>query len=364
MKLESLEHIELVSPSEYISDSVDSIKEYNNESKEEFTDTRENLESIQSRYEMTEIVTDMEMTEGIADYLETVDELKYENWCKLSLSQKAEVLNRIEQNVAAIEHRPALKVELEQLKPRSLGYQCAAENKIVLNTLYVGANSRDQHREVIDTIIHEGRHAYQHYNTDVKTIHESISEVRTWYENFYNPEYKYYHSGSQKILIPYHDGTIHDVDYRLYYYQPVETDARNFAHDVLAKLEEKGLITPKENLVSEINESIAGGEAKDGVQESIFKKGSSNPYESGFDAEHPMPTYDQLRNAGFSEYLANNILYGESHTYSQKELFHCLYESDDPVKAYNEMMDAKVKASIAKTDELIKDIENEFGIKV
>ena len=364
MKLESLEKIEAISPNEVVNDAIEPIEEYAHDPQEELTDTKEDIESMQSRYEMTEIVTDLEMTEGIAEYLETVDELKYENWCKLSLSERAAVINRIEQNVAAIEHRPALKVELEQLKPRSLGYQCAAENKIVLNTLYVGANSRDQHREVIDTIIHEGRHAYQHYNTDVKTIHESVSEVRSWYENFYNPEYKYYHSGTQKILIPYHDGTIHDVDYRLYYYQPVEIDARNFAHDVLSKLEDKGLISPKENMVSEINESIADCAVKDGAQESLFKKGESSPFESGFDAEHPMPTYDQLRNAGFSEYLAKNILYGERHSYSQKELFQCLYESDDPVKAYNEMMDAKVKESTRKTDQLIKDIERDFGIKV
>lgn len=242
MKLESLENIEIVSPNEYINDSVEPIGDYSKDSQEQSIEFREDIETMQSRFEMTEIVTDLEMTEGIAEYLETVDELKYENWSKLSLSERAEVLNKIEQNIAAIEHRPALKVELEQMKPRSLGYQCAAENKIVLNSLYVGADSREQHREVIDTIIHEGRHAYQHYNTDVKTIHESISEVRTWYENFYDKEYKYYHSGSQKILIPYHDGTIHDVDYRLYYYQPVEIDARNFASEVLSKLEAKGIV--------------------------------------------------------------------------------------------------------------------------
>ncbi len=245
MNLESLERIEVVSPNEYIKDSVEPINEFSKDSQEQPSEFKEDIESMQSRFEMTEIVTDLEMTEGIAKYLETVDELKYENWCKLSLSERAEVLNKIEQNVAVIEHRPALKVELEQMKPRSLGYQCAAEDKIVLNTLYVGANSREQHREVIDTIIHEGRHAYQHYNTDVKTIHESISKVRTWYENFYSPEYKYYHSGTQKILIPYHDGTIHDVDYRLYYYQPVETDARDFAADVLTKLEQRGIVCTK-----------------------------------------------------------------------------------------------------------------------
>ena len=353
MNLESLEKIEIISPNEFVNDSVEPIAENNQDSQEQLVDTKENLESMQSRYEMTEIVTDLEMTEGIADYLETVDELKYENWCKLSLSERAEVLNRIEQNVAEIEHRPALKVELEQMKPRSLGYQCAAENKIVLNTLYVGADSREQHREVIDTIIHEGRHAYQHYNTDVKTIHESISEVRTWYQNFYNPEYKYYHSGTQKILIPYHDGTIHNVDYRLYYYQPVEIDARNFAHDVLIKLEDKGFISPKEQLASELNEAIGEASAKDGVGESLLRKSEMSPFESGFDAEHPMPTYDQLRNAGFSDHIANRILSGDSHSYSQRELFHCLYESDDPLKAYNEMMHAKVEKSLAESEALI-----------
>lgn len=91
---------------------------------------------------------------------------------------------------------------------------------------------------------------------------------------------------------------------------------------------------------------------------SMFSKVSSNPFDSGFDADHPMPTYDQLRNAGFSDYLARNILSGDSHTYSQKELFHCLYESDDPLKAYNEMMDAKVQGAIEKADKLIHDTES------
>lgn len=365
MKLESLESIREISPNEIVNDSVEPLKECTSESSENLSDSKESIESMQSRFEMTEIVTDLEMTEGIAEYLKGVEELRFENWCKLTKEEKEEILNKIEQKVAEIEHRPPLKVELEDLPLKNLGYQSSSENKIVLNTNYVNSNSPEHHREVIDTIIHEGRHAYQHYNTDVKTIHESISEVRTWHENFYSPDYKYYRSGSQKIIIPYHDGTKHDVDYRLYYYQPVEIDARNFSHDVMAKLEKAGIVTPKQQLNLNTNDSnlkVFSPEmsTNSDVLESIFKKKVS-PFESGFDAEHPFPTYEQLRNAGFSPHVAKNIRYGITHSYSQRELFECLYNSKNPVEAYNKMMKAKVDKAIAKTDELIKGINKEFG---
>lgn len=142
-----------------------------------------------------------------------------------------------EQHIAAIEHRPALKVELENLPEKTLGYQSAPEHKIVLNSIYVGSSAPNIHKEVINTIIHEGRHAYQHYNVDVKCIHESGAEVETWRENFYDSQYLYYRSTGQRIVIPYNDGSLHDVDFRLYYYQPVEIDARNFAGDVMTMLD-------------------------------------------------------------------------------------------------------------------------------
>ena len=83
-----------------------------------------------------------------------------------------------------------------------------------------------------------------------------------------------------------------------------------------------------------------------------------NPYSSGFDAEHPRLTYDELRNAGFSDHIARSISSGGEHSYSDKELFHVLYECEDPVQAYDAMMSAKVEDAIARTDELIEDIEN------
>ena len=242
--LEAFHNFESLSFSEQL-DEIAKPLEHVIEKTESIAKSQEALEFFY-RPEKPELVTNLEMTEGIASYLESVDDFKFEKWSKLTLEQRSELLNRVEQNIAVLEHRPPLKVELQRMEPEHLGYQSASEHKIVLNSLYVGSNTREMHREVLDTIVHEGRHAYQHYNVDVKMIHESGSEVESWRENFYNPEYQYYHSGTQRILIPYNDGSIHDVDFRLYYYQPVEIDARNFAYDVLTRLEEKGLVSPKE----------------------------------------------------------------------------------------------------------------------
>ena len=102
-------------------------------------------------------------------------------------------------------------------------------------------------------------------------------------------------------------------------------------------------------------EGLEGGIADD----TLGTLGATHsPFSSGFDADHPMPTYEDLRNAGFSDYLAHNISEGLSHSYSNKELFHVLYESEDPVAAYNEMMEDKAQVALDKADALIADIEN------
>lgn len=254
--MESLEKIERFSSTESLENVASNIESGNLESyvesatvedissiSDSVIDSKEQVEWYNPGLEQTEIVTDLEMTEGIADYLESVEEIRYENWSKLSLEERAAVLNRIEQKISEIEHRPAVRVFVEDMKANSLGYHSNTEHKIALNAKYVGANNPNLHREVLDTIIHEGRHAYQRYNVDVKCIHESASEVKQWEKNFYDPEWGYYSYRGQKIYIPFSDGKIHDVGFRLYANQPVEIDARNFASDVLARLESKGVVT-------------------------------------------------------------------------------------------------------------------------
>lgn len=117
-------------------------------------------------------------------------------------------------------------------------------------------------------------------------------------------------------------------------------------------------ITEEASRTSQL-EKLADSGTLQGKSLSSINEPIENPYASGFDKDHPMPTYDQLRNAGFSDNLANQILYG-THSYSDKELFNVLY-SPDPVSAYNQMMESKVNAALDKSQQVI-DIHKNFGI--
>lgn len=89
---------------------------------------------------------------------------------------------------------------------------------------------------------------------------------------------------------------------------------------------------------------------------------ASVPFGSVFSAEQPMFTYDQLLDAGFSDQLAKNMLNSDMpHSYSQQELHDVLY-SDNPLEAYNQMMDAKAQAILNQSDALEKQICRDFGI--
>lgn len=190
--------------------------------------------------EQYECLNDAQVTEEIAEYLSGIENLKYENWKKLNLEQRKELLNSIEYQIAKIEHRLPLPIKVEKMASNVFGYQDSYNKLIALNSKFVMSDSKEAYKDVLDTIIHEGRHAYQHYNVDKKCVHDSLSEVNTWRENFYDPKYKYYNGSSVVVIGP---NKVGNVGFRLYYYQPVEIDARNFASDVMLKLKNKGFLS-------------------------------------------------------------------------------------------------------------------------
>ncbi|MBR4039927.1 MAG: hypothetical protein IKJ11_07500 [Clostridia bacterium] len=150
-----------------------------------------------------------------------IPELQFENWKNLDVSERVDALQQLENEVAEIAHRPALGIELETLEPGVLGY-CNGD-KIVISDSLLGIDG--MYREVLDTVFHEGRHAYQFHNLYGEQVEKNEVLVESWRDNF---EKLGYESGDWAIF--------KDIGFLRYKNQPVEVDARAFANVVLSEL--------------------------------------------------------------------------------------------------------------------------------
>ena len=173
-------------------------------------------DQIDSKY--LEAPADLEQVRQISDYLAGVDELKFENWQTLSPTERHQALLNSEYRIAEIEHREFCPIELKELPEGRLGYYSPVDKTITLNTRYVNDSDFGSYKETLDTLIHEGRHAYQDYNMTEREVHPRGGEVTNWKWNEYE--------------IGYLNAELYG--YEVYAMQPVETDARAFAEDVLS----------------------------------------------------------------------------------------------------------------------------------
>ena len=187
-----------------------------------------------------EAPSDKIQQEQIADALCNTKELECENWTNLSIKGKVEVLNQLEQRIAAIEHRPAATVRSEVMDSDLNGYELDGE--IALNEEHLKETdaSVEKLEEVLQTLIHEGRHAYQEYNVYERQVHTSGAQVDSWRENY---EMVGYASGepvyTSVLGFSYTNEGLAKLGARLYYYQPVEIDARQFASDTMSAYHNK-----------------------------------------------------------------------------------------------------------------------------
>ena len=124
-----------------------------------------------------EAISDREQIESIADYMVSVEEIRFDNWKDLSLEQQVDVLNKMEQCIANIEHRPSAIISIKDMDAKTYGYQLG--DSIVINSKYLNASASSPEvlEKMLDTLIHEGRHRYQHYNVEERLVHDSIAEV-------------------------------------------------------------------------------------------------------------------------------------------------------------------------------------------
>lgn len=129
----------------------------------------------------------------------------------------------VEYKIAEIEHRNPCQLNFQDMPYGSLGYYDPKTKEITLNSRYVNSDELVGYKETLDTLIHEGRHAYQDYNMKEREVHTREGEVNMWKWNEYE--------------IGYQDAML--CGFEAYAMQPVETDARAFAEDVLKSYSEK-----------------------------------------------------------------------------------------------------------------------------
>ena len=179
--------------------------------------------------EYLEAPSDMKQVEQISDVMSDMEGLKLEEWKELSLEQRGKLLNQLESKIADIEHRPACPVFVESLGKlsESNGHidgrmGCHHGERIVINSELVKSDHPVFYRELLDTVVHEGRHSYQTYNLECRQTHTSQGDLTNWKENMYG-------YGYQSAAL---------CGFKAYWMQPVEADARKFAEDVLAAYKE------------------------------------------------------------------------------------------------------------------------------
>lgn len=190
---------------------------------------------ISEAYMLLEAPQDFMQIEQVSDTLASCEELRLENWEQLEVSEKVDVLNDLEARIAAIEHRPPCPIRAEDKGPVTIaegkvwgllgGYSPVGKD-ITINTKMLENNTPEALRETLDTLVHEGRHAYQEYNVNECEVHPRHSEVESWAE-IIDGKWEYWGDTSDIL------------GQRLYEQQSIEIDARNFAADVLDKFQTK-----------------------------------------------------------------------------------------------------------------------------
>lgn len=153
-----------------------------------------------------------------------IPELRYENWVELNGEQRVAALNELEQQVAEIAMRDPMDVQMAVFEKDTLmGTFDGTTLRIADHSLM--DNSYDGYTETLNTLLHEGRHAYQDYNLYVERVEQSQELVDSWKVNNVDLGYD---NGDRLIF--------KDRGYLEYYTQPVEVDARVFAETVINEL--------------------------------------------------------------------------------------------------------------------------------
>lgn len=154
--------------------------------------------------------TNMQVNDAV-NSLSQSENLRPEVWDGLDLDERVQTLQNVENEMAEIQNRPTLAVEAQQLEDGSFGGYDG--EGIRINSDYLAGSDYpvDEH---LDTVVHEGRHAFQDYAVNNPGVVSDTGVVDGWRSNF--------------------DNYLRAEDYGMeaYLAQPVEADAWDYAGQI------------------------------------------------------------------------------------------------------------------------------------
>lgn len=146
------------------------------------------------------------------------NKFKLKNWLKLSEGKRQKVLEKIEKKYAKKLKRPMLPIVIN-IDPgwESLGMFENKKNKKLLHISINLIKKPELRFHALETILHEGRHAYQHHLIYKSKLGFFAFKEKRWKKNY--------------------SGYIKSSDDPLFYsMQPIERDAQKFAIKEMRKM--------------------------------------------------------------------------------------------------------------------------------
>ena len=147
------------------------------------------------------------------------EDFKYTRFIKLSIEERyclvQMLVDSVMEYLTSSRLTPVIKSDTK-MSYNSMGRYIYEENVIYINPLLFDVSDDTDIEELINTVLHECRHAYQHYAGDTLpdgglfSYTLAYKEITSWRENNYN------------YLLP-------EKDYFSYKTQPTEEDAQEFA---------------------------------------------------------------------------------------------------------------------------------------
>jgi glycosyltransferase involved in cell wall biosynthesis len=165
----------------------------------------------------------------IVQALQQVEGLKPDVWKGLDAGQRVNVMQQVETTVAGIQGRPPMRVEPAKLDLGTVGEYDPATGTIKVNEVALNHGTlkdalghllvaQGDEQSILETVLHEGRHAYQHFAVATPGFEPNTDQVNSWHDNWFANGGRNYEQPSLWNPLQNHQ----------YWTQPVETDARSF----------------------------------------------------------------------------------------------------------------------------------------